>query len=32
MLVKTPEILYTEIPGTKWSLLAEMTVLDSGSA
>jgi quinol monooxygenase YgiN len=26
MLVNTPEILYTEIPGTEWSLLAEMSV------
>ena len=32
MLVTTPEILYTEIPGTEWSLLAEMSVPKSGSA
>jgi hypothetical protein len=32
MLVNTPEILYAEIPGTEWSLLAEMSVPESGSA
>ena len=32
MLVDTPEILYAELPGTEWSLLAEMSVPESGSA
>jgi quinol monooxygenase YgiN len=32
MLVNTPEILYTEIPGTAWSPLAEMSVPDNASA
>ncbi len=32
MLVDTPEILYAELPGTEWSLLAEMSVPDSDSA
>jgi quinol monooxygenase YgiN len=32
MLVNTPEILYAEIPGTEWSLLAEMSVPDNDSA
>ncbi len=32
MLVDTPEILYAELPGTEWSLLAEMAVPESGSA
>ena len=31
MLVDTPEILYAEIPGTEWSLLAEMSVPESGA-
>jgi quinol monooxygenase YgiN len=31
MLVDTPVILYAEIPGTEWSVLAEMSVPDSGS-
>ena len=29
MLVNTPQILYAEIPGTEWSLLAEMSVPES---
>jgi quinol monooxygenase YgiN len=32
LLVDTPRILYAELPGTEWSLLAEMSVPDSGSA
>jgi quinol monooxygenase YgiN len=28
MLVDTPENIYSEIPGTEWSLLAEMSVPD----
>jgi len=28
MLVDTPQIIYAEIPGTEWSLLAEMSVPD----
>jgi hypothetical protein len=32
MLVDTPEILYAELPGTEWSLLAKMSVPESGSA
>jgi quinol monooxygenase YgiN len=32
MLVKTPEILYAEIAGTEWSLLAEMSVPGDASA
>ena len=32
MLVATPEILYAELPGTEWSLLAEMSVPDGTSA
>ena len=31
MLVDTPEIVYAEIPGTEWSLLAEMSVPESGA-
>lgn len=31
MLVNTPEILYAEIPGTEWSILAEMSVPDGAS-
>ena len=29
MLAHTPKVLYTELPGTKWSLLAEMSVSDN---
>jgi quinol monooxygenase YgiN len=32
MLVRTPEILYAEIPGMEWSPLAEMSVPAGGSA
>src|SRR5580704_5341443 len=28
MLVDTPKILYAELPGTEWSLLAEISVPD----
>jgi quinol monooxygenase YgiN len=31
MLVDTPKILYAELPGTEWSLLAEMSVPEGGS-
>jgi quinol monooxygenase YgiN len=31
MLVRTPEVLYAEIPGAEWSLLAEMSVPDDVS-
>jgi quinol monooxygenase YgiN len=31
MLVDTPRLLYAEIPGTEWSVMAEMTVSESGS-
>jgi quinol monooxygenase YgiN len=32
MLVDTPVILYAELPGTEWSLLAEMSVPGDASA
>jgi quinol monooxygenase YgiN len=31
MLATTPKVLYTELPGTEWSLLAEMSVSDKES-
>jgi quinol monooxygenase YgiN len=31
MLVDTPRVLYVEMPGTEWTLLAEMSVPDGES-
>jgi quinol monooxygenase YgiN len=31
MLANTPKILYTELPGTEWSVLTEMSVPDNES-
>jgi quinol monooxygenase YgiN len=31
MLVDTPQILYVEMPGTDWAVMAEMSVPESGS-